>query len=270
MLGARILTAVVALALILLVLFALPPAAVVPVIFAVVLAGAWEWGNLVRLNAIAPRLLYVAMIAAGCLAMWLAEPASYTMPLLAVAGAWWLAAFVLVIMYPLRIPRLLTLIAGPLTLLPAFLALYALVRYPATGNITGPALLLFVLVVIWGADVGAYFAGRTFGRRKLAPSVSPNKTWAGVGGGLAAAALVGFIGSELFSLAWFRIVPLCVATAAISIVGDLVISLFKREAGLKDSGVLFPGHGGVLDRIDSISAGAPLFVAGIVMGHGVW
>ena len=270
MLLARFQTAVVALALILIVLFALPPAGVVPVIFLVVLGGAWEWTALIRMEHLLARFAYVLMIAAGCIAMWLASPALYTWPVLALAAAWWLIAFVLVVRYPLPVPRWLTFVGGPLTLLPAFLALSALIRYPQTGSISGPTLLLFVLVVIWGADVGAYFAGRAFGRRKLAPQVSPNKTWAGVFGGLAAASAIGFVGSALFGLAWFRLVPLCFATAAVSIVGDLLVSLFKREAGLKDSGVLFPGHGGVLDRIDSISAGTPLFVAGIVMGHGPW
>lgn len=270
MLLARFQTAVVALALILVVLFVLPPSAVVPVIFLVVLGGAWEWTALVRIENTLARLGYVAIIAAGCIAMWLSPAASYTWPMLALAAAWWLIAFALVVRYPLPVPRWLTFVGGPLTLWPAFLALSALIRYPQTGSITGPTLLLFVLVVIWGADVGAYFAGRAFGRSKLAPLVSPNKTWAGVFGGLAAAATIGFAGSAYFGLAWFRLVPLCLATAAVSVVGDLLVSLFKREAGLKDSGVLFPGHGGVLDRIDSISAGTPLFVAGIVMGHGAW
>lgn len=270
MLMARLLTAVVAIVAILLILFVLPAAALQPVILLVVAGAGWEWAGLLSLHNKAAKLAYTALIAAGCVALW---PGLFAVPvkaLLAVTGLWWLVALVLVLRYPFKAPKALIAVAGPLTLWPAFFALAALGRYPGTGWLSGPALLLFVLATIWGADVGGYFAGRFLGKRKLSPAVSPNKTWAGVFGGLAVAALVGFFGSALFGLAWFRLVPLCLVTAAVSVLGDLTVSLFKREAGVKDSGVLFPGHGGILDRIDSIAAATPLFVAGIVMGHGPW
>jgi phosphatidate cytidylyltransferase len=142
-----------------------------------------------------------------------------------------------------------------LTLLPAWVALLALLR--ATDR--GIEYLLFVLVIIWAADIGAYFTGRRFGRTKLAVEVSPGKTWEGFAGGLAAAGLVAAIGARWLDLPELILVPVGLSVAAISVVGDLTVSMFKRHAHLKDSGSLFPGHGGVLDRVDSITAGVPLF-----------
>jgi phosphatidate cytidylyltransferase len=270
LLRARVITAVCALAAILLVLFVLPRVVVAPVILLVIAGASWEWSRLAGIDSVAPRSLYILFITGLTAAAAITWPDLSFGPLLAVAGLWWLLAFVLVVRYPLRVPRALVIAGGPLTLVPAGFALVALVRNEMLTTLDGAGLLLFVLVTIWGADVGAYFAGRALGRHKLAPHVSPNKTWEGVFGGLAVVALIGYAGSLLTGLAWFRLVPLCIATAAISVVGDLLVSLFKREAGIKDSGTLFPGHGGVLDRIDSIAAGTPLFVAGIYLGHGPW
>jgi phosphatidate cytidylyltransferase len=121
----------------------------------------------------------------------------------------------------------------------------------------------YLLLLVGAADIGAFFAGRTFGRLKLAPRVSPAKTWEGVLGGLAAAALVAAAGARLFDLPRVAFLSLCLGVALISVVGDLTESMFKRHAGLKDSGSVFPGHGGVLDRIDSVTAAAPLFLLGL-------
>ncbi|MEX1265985.1 MAG: phosphatidate cytidylyltransferase, partial [Woeseia sp.] len=127
-----------------------------------------------------------------------------------------------------------------------------------------PALLLFMLVVVWAADIGAYFSGKTFGRVKLAPSISPGKTWEGVIGGLllvlVLVVLRGYWAGDNLAV----LVPFCVAVALLSVVGDLTVSIFKRNAGVKDSGKLFPGHGGLLDRIDSVTAASPLFALGVL------
>jgi phosphatidate cytidylyltransferase len=125
-------------------------------------------------------------------------------------------------------------------------------------------LLLFLLVLTAAADVGAYFGGRHFGRRKLAPQVSPGKTWEGLMSGMLAASLAAAGGALLLDqpiLPWFA---LCLAVALVSVVGDLVESMFKRRTGLKDSGHLLPGHGGVLDRIDSLTAAGPAFMLGLL------
>jgi phosphatidate cytidylyltransferase len=130
----------------------------------------------------------------------------------------------------------------------------------------GGELLLYLFSLVWIADIGAYFSGRKFGKHKLAPSISPGKTWEGVIGGLLAN-LVWIVGVYQLSSGWdlglaqFLIISL--ATSLISVVGDLFESILKREAGVKDSGKLLPGHGGVMDRIDSVIAAAPVFVAGI-------
>jgi phosphatidate cytidylyltransferase len=113
------------------------------------------------------------------------------------------------------------------------------------------------------ADIGAYFCGRRFGRRRLAPSVSPGKTWEGALGGLAASGIVAVIGGAWFRLPLEQFLVLCLAAVAFSIVGDLTESLLKRFAGMKDSGTLFPGHGGVMDRIDSVTGAAPVLLLGL-------
>ena len=116
----------------------------------------------------------------------------------------------------------------------------------------------------WAADIGAYFAGRRLGRIKLAPALSPNKTWEGVLGGLLLSLLVAVAGLVWFDLPWLGFISLCLAAVLASVVGDLAESMFKRQRGLKDSSHLLPGHGGILDRIDSLSASFPLLALGLV------
>lgn len=226
---------------------------------------AWEWAGLVPLRTTAARLIYALALMAALVLGWLAlqgRPALLQGVLAAAFGGWLLAALWL------GRPQLgrgwtafKAVLALP-ALLPAWWALTALHARPEQG----PALALFALVLMWVADSGAYFAGRSFGRRKLAPRVSPNKTWEGVAGGLAGSLLFalfagGWLGWTGGRLAAFAV--LAVACAALSIVGDLFISLLKRQQGLKDTGNLFPGHGGLLDRIDSLLAAAPVFALGL-------
>lgn len=235
-------------------------------IAAVVFVAVWEWGRLVRLPP-AGWAVFIAAVAAtvGLAVAGKISPLA-TRVISAVAMVWWAAAAGWVMRFkpaathgdaPWR-----GLLAGCLVLLPAFLSLRALHQDAAFG----PAYVLFLLVLIWAADSGAYFVGRRFGRRKLAPHVSPGKTWEGLGGGLAAAAVAAAVGGRLLGLSgetmmWF--VPLCLAVVMVSVVGDLLESLFKRSAGVKDSGHFLPGHGGALDRIDSITAAAPAFYLGL-------
>ena len=147
-------------------------------------------------------------------------------------------------------------ICGALVLIPAYLAIMSLYSLQ-------PALLLFVLIIVWVADIGAYFTGKRFGKVKLAPKISPGKTWEGVFGGLLAVAVLTLVRARWQEIDIAVLLPFCLAVAIISIIGDLTVSMFKRNAGVKDSGRLFPGHGGVLDRIDSVTAAAPLFALGI-------
>jgi phosphatidate cytidylyltransferase len=154
--------------------------------------------------------------------------------------------------FPTPIPKLVIWVAGMLVLVPAWAALDFL-------YLKSPKLLLFALLIVWVADIGAYFVGKGFGQVKLAPKISPGKSWEGVLGGLTAVTLLAAGGSRVFDTDISVLVPFCVAVSMLSVVGDLTVSMFKRNAALKDSGSLFPGHGGVLDRIDSVTAAAPLF-----------
>jgi phosphatidate cytidylyltransferase len=134
------------------------------------------------------------------------------------------------------------------------------------GQPQGEYLVLLLLILIWAADVGAYFTGKQFGRTKLAPSISPGKTWEGVAGGILLAGLIAVLLSRVMIPADLAVVPLLLLTATTvltSICGDLLISIHKRAVNLKDAGRLFPGHGGVLDRFDSLLPGACFFALGI-------
>jgi phosphatidate cytidylyltransferase len=127
----------------------------------------------------------------------------------------------------------------------------------------GPELALTALALVWAADVGAYAAGRSFGRIKLAPRVSPGKTWEGVTGGLTLALIVALAVSFWLGLPALPLAVVAVATALISVVGDLTVSMLKRNVGLKDTGKLLPGHGGVMDRIDGLVAAVPVYAVGL-------
>ncbi|MFQ5983147.1 MAG: phosphatidate cytidylyltransferase, partial [Woeseiaceae bacterium] len=208
-----------------------------------------------RTNAL--RLAYVGLIAALLAAVSVSVGDDFAVSVvLKVAFAWWLIALLWVFMFPTPIPKLAGWICGALVLIPAYLAIILLYSLQ-------PALLLFVLLIVWAADIGAYFTGKRFGRVKLAPSISPGKTWEGVIGGLLAVAVLVLAPAHWLEIDIAVLLPFCLAVAIISIIGDLTVSMFKRNAGVKDSGRLFPGHGGVLDRIDSITAAAPLFALGI-------
>ena len=253
----RIITAFVLVVVLLLVFFTLPAAAALGVLGIFVIIAAWEWSGFLSLKSVGGRVAYVALLTALVVALpWLIPERLPLMPLLAIALAWWFCAFVWVTRYPTKIRRDVGAVCGLLVIVPAWAGLVALFALAEQG----PQYVLFVLAIVWAADIGAYFVGRRIGRRKLAPSVSPGKTWEGLAGGLAAAAAAAAGGALWFGLNPVTFIPIGVAVAAVSVVGDLTVSMFKRNAGLKDSGNLFPGHGGVLDRVDSVTAAVPLFV----------
>lgn len=253
MLKQRVMTAIIALAILAVVLFVVPSPVARAVIAAVIVAGAWEWGGFLFADGRAGRVAYVAFIGALMVMVFFnLNDAVWLENLLRIALAWWLLALVWLLFFPTPIPPALTWICGSLVLVPAWAALDHL-------YMQSPALLVFALLIVWFADIGAYFVGKGFGRVKLAPAISPGKTWEGVLGGLAAVTVLAAAGTAVFGADISVLVPFCLAVTMLSIVGDLTVSMFKRSAGVKDSGSLFPGHGGVLDRIDSVSAAAPLF-----------
>lgn len=227
-----------------------------------VLAGAWEWSAIAGLHGRAARGFYVVVTCALAWSVSLAVETPWVRPLLLAVGlGWWLVALAWVVGYQQgRDPASLhdwrmAALVGWLVLLPAWLGMSLVHASP-----NGPYLVLLLFVIIWSADTGAYFAGRRFGRRRLASHVSPGKTWEGLAGATLAVLLVAFVSSgesARAGLHWPYATALLVML--VSVLGDLTESLFKRRAGIKDSGRLLPGHGGVLDRIDSLTAAAPLF-----------
>jgi phosphatidate cytidylyltransferase len=268
MLRIRILTAAILGAVLLLGLFLLPPHWTVLAIAVAFTLGAWEWAGLGALRGFLARSAYACAIAFLLWAAWrfTALPVHFVM-LLVIACVWWGVAFVWLIVAPEgRRPRL-ALLCGVPVLVPAFVAL-ARLDLAGHGFVHGPELVLWLVFLVVAADVGAFFAGRSFGKRKLAPRVSPGKTWEGAIGGVVAVALVALIGAWRFGLPVVLSVAFGCAVGMLSVVGDLTESMFKRSVGVKDSGALLPGHGGILDRIDSVTAAAPLYALGL-FGSGV-
>jgi phosphatidate cytidylyltransferase len=256
----RVLTAIVLGAVLLAILLWLPDWVTVAVMTALVLFGAWEWSAFLLLSAPGPRLAYVGLV--GML-LWLVWRFSTTPErrdlILAVAVLWWLAALAWIVFAPRRVSPWTAAAAGVLALVPSWLAL---VRLRLTLP-HGAQWVLFALVLVWVADSGAFFCGRRFGRIRLAPEVSPGKTWEGLLGGITVSTLVAVAGSQWFHVPLAAFLPLCLAAVGFSVVGDLTESLLKRFAGIKDSGSVFPGHGGVMDRIDSLTGAAPVLLLGL-------
>nr|WP_301289489.1 phosphatidate cytidylyltransferase [Natronocella acetinitrilica] len=235
----------------------------------VVLLGAWEWSRLIELQQTSSRWSFLALIAASLGLVYSEEPGIVLPVLLGAGVAWWLYALTRLAAYgagrggqaPLR--GAAGMISGWLVLVPAWGAMVWMHTLFA-----GPWFILLMLVIIWAADSGAYFAGRAFGRRKLAPAISPGKTWEGAMGGLLVAvvcALLVLALPQVPPIQFGGFILLVVTTTVFSIAGDLYESMIKRRRGVKDSGSLLPGHGGVLDRIDSLTAAAPIFAAGLYL-----
>lgn len=258
----RTVTGLILVAVLLVVFFRLPPSAAVILIGVFILVGAWEWAAFAGWPNTAARLTYAGIMLAALLSIAILGPRGFPTAWVIWAGlAWWCCAFFLVLRYPVQVGPVVTAVCGFLIMLPVWVASLAILK--SAGG--GPGMLLYALAMVWAADVGAYFTGRRIGRVRLAPQVSPGKTWEGVIGGLVAAVLVASAGGLALGLAPMAAVslavPLGLSLALVSVLGDLTVSLFKRNAGLKDSGSLFPGHGGVLDRVDGVCVALPLFAA---------
>lgn len=236
------------------------PAVASAVLGALWLAGAWEWAGFARLPT-AARVGYAAVLLAAALAAHARLDDALIEGLIQGSMLWWLVALALVATYPRTLNLGFVAGAGVVVLLPSWLLLVWLHAHAGGGA----ALAFTCLAVVWAADVGAFVVGRWLGATKLAPAVSPGKTWEGVAGGLVAAGLATGAVAYALRLPVGPLVVLGAVTALVSVLGDLTQSMFKRNVGLKDSGRLLPGHGGVLDRIDSLTAAVPVFVAGLYL-----
>lgn len=266
MLLQRTLTALLLAPLVILAILLPPTWLFAPIMAVSFLAALWEWTRLsgLRNRRVRGGLLAIALVLFGVLWWWFDSPLALV--LLVAGTAWWALACVWLRHFafaaaPTPENRNLKLLAGMFVVFPAFMGLLTIHASEPHGHWW--AFLSFVIV--WAADIGAYFSGRFFGKRKLAPNISPGKTWAGVYGALAAGALIGVIGGWLLGvrdLQLLGLAVLAVITVAASIVGDLIESLMKRHAKVKDSGRMFPGHGGLLDRLDSVFAAVPVFALG--------
>jgi phosphatidate cytidylyltransferase len=264
----RVITGCILGALLLLGLFLLPPFWAVLAFGMVFTIGAWEWAGFGALREPLVRALYTLVVALILALSWRwTLDLEHLIVLLSAACAWWIIAFFWLALAPAWNRRALTLLCGLAVLAPAFVAL-ARLQISAAGFARGPIIVLWLVLMVCAADIGAYSAGRAFGRRKLAPRVSPGKTWEGALGGLALVAVVAVAGAFYFGLPPLTVFAFGCAVGIFSIIGDLTESMFKRAAALKDSGTLLPGHGGLLDRIDSVTAAAPLYALGL-FGSGV-
>jgi phosphatidate cytidylyltransferase len=267
MLATRILTAAVLIPLVLAALFLLPSQAFAVVLLAVVLVAAHEWAKLVALSRTQARLFVAGALALGAFLLfgdagfddgW---PPAVVLVVCGVATAFWvlIAPPWVILRWPSRLPAVLALV-GWIVLIAVWLAVVEL-------QARSPWLALAAMAIVWVADTAAYFSGRAFGRRRLAPHVSPGKTWEGVFGALVAVAAYAYALVPLAGAAGYRgridawsvaaWIALALLLASVSVVGDLFESLLKRHAGVKDSGRVLPGHGGVLDRTDALLAAMP-------------
>ena len=274
MLATRVITAVVALVVLLAMVFLAPAWLWSLFMLAVALVSCWEWSRMCGLGG-AGRTAFLSICAATGAALWLfqvraAEGAFLQLALVAfgLAAPFWVLVAPVWIARRLRPAPAVAALAGWIVIWPTWMAFVVL-------RAAGPWLLLAAAALVWVADIAAYFAGRRFGRRKLAPAVSPGKTWEGVFGALAGVAIYGI---ALAAIARSQAAPFTdvftpgdgvpavaamLGLALLSVVGDLFESWMKRGAGLKDSSALLPGHGGMLDRIDALTSTLP--VAALVL-----
>lgn len=274
MLKQRVITGLIMAAAVILAIVALPAFELMLLLVAIMLMSGWEWANLSGFTSYLAKSSYLLFIALLLVALvhfgGLLSASIDWLPLRDVIGAgclWWAVALLWVKSYPasavLWSSRWVRALMGVFTLIPAWLALVYLRNYE-----NGQALILILVAFVASADIGAYFSGKRWGKAKLAPDVSPGKSWAGFWGGLVASNLFAVVvwaicGQLLFSLAQLlSIVPI---VAVVSVLGDLLESMVKRHRGIKDSGSILPGHGGILDRIDSLTAAAPVFALSLML-----
>ena len=273
MLKQRVITALVLAIIFIVALFGLPAGYFSFFVGTIVLIGAWEWACLAGFPARWQRALYALFILVVLLlaSFYLgfegeASPnldADAIRELLIAGCIWWTIALLLVQGYPssalLWGHKILRLLMGLLVLIPTWVALVYVRQQEA-----GAWLVLLLMLIVAMADSGGYFAGKRFGKHKLASAVSPGKTWEGFAGGFIANCVLALILSLTLELSLLLMLVIVVPTSLVSVLGDLLESMLKRHAGIKDSGTILPGHGGILDRVDGVTAAAPVFALALL------
>ncbi|HHP0513224.1 TPA: phosphatidate cytidylyltransferase [Vibrio harveyi] len=270
----RIITALILAPLVILGIFKLPLIGFIIALTAVTLLGFWEWTQFTESNSRIAALVPAAVVT-GLSFLFISPDATslnqLAMPhyaVLSLGFVWWIIASGMAITYPKTTnlwqgSKALRHVFGFLTLIP-FLWSVIILRASdiSVDPYHGAKLVLYVCFLVWAADSGAYFAGKSMGKRKMARHVSPNKTIEGLVGGIIAALVVGWLFAGWFDIQFtspLHMVMITLITVVISVLGDLVESMFKRVSGIKDSSNIIPGHGGILDRIDSLTAAFPVF-----------
>ncbi|KGJ97075.1 phosphatidate cytidylyltransferase [Colwellia psychrerythraea] len=279
MLKQRIITALILAPAAISAIFYLPISYFAVLLMAIIAIGAWEWARFMGLTKAVHRLAYAAVSSVLVALLWYLLPVDQTWLVLSgiqdeitsilwLSVVWWLIAALLMCFFPKSSTfwarnKLIIALFGWLTLVPTWLAFMVLrTNNYALDEFQGAQLLMYLFMLVWSADVGAYFVGKSVGKHKLMPNVSPGKTIEGFLGGIVCAIILTFVVG--FSLQWSvddfsKAMLVTVLITTISVLGDLTESMFKRQAGVKDSGTILPGHGGILDRIDSLTATAPIF-----------
>ncbi|WP_294964432.1 phosphatidate cytidylyltransferase [uncultured Gilliamella sp.] len=268
----RLLAAIILIPSVIFTLFYAPLPIFTYIMFLVCGLAAWEWAQFLQITKKPLKLGFatifvILLILINYFPMPIEIKSKLFLAILVLSSAWWLIALCLVITYPNTTKYWgnsisIKLLFALFTLVPFFIGMIALrsIGY-GNNNYIGATWLLYVFILVWATDTGAYFIGRSFGNRKLAAKVSPGKTIEGFIGGVSLAMVVcfGAYFTGLFTINFSHFIISSLLAIFVSVLGDLTESMFKREAGIKDSGNLIPGHGGILDRIDSLTAAVPIF-----------
>jgi len=278
-LNARIITAIILIPLVIAALFFLPPNLFGYVIIVICSLAAWEWSQFIGWTVQIKRIISAVLFGICLLGLHLSfqdlrqlttEPLIFY--ILSAGLVWWLVAIIFVVTFPTSArfwsqSVILKILFGVFTILPFYCGMLVLksVDYHI-DNFIGAWWVLYVMLLVWSADSGAYFFGHLFGKHKLAAKVSPGKTLEGMLGGILTAGIIAWLFSLFVPVLLIskNLLFCSVIVVIISVFGDLTESMFKRQAGIKDSSHLIPGHGGVLDRIDSLTAAIPVF-AGLTL-----
>jgi phosphatidate cytidylyltransferase len=266
----RVLTAAVLVGVLVGTLFFLPPIAAILLLGFFLLTGGWEWSGFFLADRVPLRLLYVVTLVVLAAGVSLSLQAGLSLDsMLYVAVFWWLLVAARLVFGKSVVFTGGCALAGIMAFVPAWYSVMWLFAGP-----NGAWYFVWLVSIVAAADIGAYFVGKSLGRHKLAPRISPGKTREGLFGGLVCAAAAAALGASFAGASVVAFACAGVAIGLLSVVGDLTVSLFKRSAGLKDSGRILPGHGGVMDRIDSLVAALPLFVlilsaSGMLIGAAV-